>query len=249
MLIYQVMTKVDPSTCLLIIVNYNQIHELPAVLKQVEKFHPKKDTVVVDDGSSDNSWTFAKDEGFRLVRHSRNQGVGAAIRTGILFGIENRYESVVIIAGNGKMFPSDIPRVIQPILENRADFVQGSRYLEGGGSPSLTLFRKIAIPIFTFTMGLLVQKRFSDITCGFRAYRLSLFENPRFKISQSWLDKYELEFYILYWAVKLKYRIQEVGVHMHYSHLQSGRVSKIKPIVGWWSMIRPFLFLKLRLKN
>jgi dolichol-phosphate mannosyltransferase len=182
--------------------------------------------------------------------HELNRGVGAAIRTGIdAAKAQNHYDYLIIMASNGKMLPEEISTLVEPLHANKADYVQGSRFLVGNRSPGLTVFRRLSIPIFTCLMNLILSRRFTDVTCGFRAYRMSILFDPNINIYQSWLDQYEFEYYIHYWVCCLGYRVQEVPVTMKYTHLAAGRKSKIKPFVGWWSMFRPFLLLTLRIKR
>jgi dolichol-phosphate mannosyltransferase len=231
---------------MLILVNYNQELEIERVLDRVALDYKIADTVIVDDGSSDRSPQMARDRGFHVIAHPKNRGVGAGIRTGIDHArASGRYQYVIIMASNGKMHSSDIPALTAPILKEGADYVQGNRFLQSGGSIALTPFRRVAIPVFAFLVSVLLGKRFTDVSCGFRSYRLSLFDNPKMNIWQPWLDKYELEYYIHYWACRLGYKVAEAPVRMDYSKLRKDRKSKIIPFIGWWSMIRPFLYLSL----
>ena len=239
----------NPMRGLLILVNYNQELEIAAVLDSVVKDWSREDTLIVDDGSQDRSPTMAEERGFRVIRQGRNRGVGAGIRTGIEWARAQNYDYVVVMATNGKMKSRDLPHVIEPITSGKADYVQGSRYLSGGGSVQLTQFRRMAIPAVTAATSLLLRRRFTDATCGFRAYKLSLFSDTRFNIHQEWLDHYELEYYLHYWVCRLNYRVVEVPVTMDYSHLRTDRKSKIAPISGWWSMLRPFVYLSLGIKK
>lgn len=229
---------------LLVVVNYNQELEIGRFLDDLDRHNPGLEVLVVDDGSSDRSPDLVVGRGLRVIRHQHNRGVGAAIRTGIRHAqTERRYEYVLIMSSNGKMRPDEIDRVVAPIVEGRADYVQGSRFLFGGHSPGLSPFRRMAIPVFSGFASAVLGRRFSDITCGFRAYRLSLFEDPRIDIEQGWLDQYEAELYIHYYACRLGLRMIEVPVTIDYSHLAPDRRSKMRPFAGWWSMIRPLLLL------
>ncbi len=155
------------------------------------------------------------------------------------------YDYVLIMSSNGKMHSSEIGRVIAPIVEGRADYVQGSRFLAGGRSLALSGFRSLAIPAYSAGASLLLVRRFSDITCGFRAYTLAMFDDPRVNLEQDWLNRYEAELYIHYYACKLGLRMVEVPVTIDYSHLAPGRRTKMRPFVGWWSLARPFVLLRL----
>lgn len=234
---------------LVIVANYNQAVEIENVLLRLERNWPKADCVIVDDGSTDGSREIAQRLGFNTLVHPRNRGIGAAIRTGVRFAQQNNYDFVVISSSNGKIQPEEISVVAGPVIEGKADYTTGSRFFAEGSSPGLPLFRRIAIPLVSIFSSIVLGRRFTDITCGFRAYKLSIFNDPKMKLDQEWLDRYELEYYIHYWACKQDIRIIEVPVNIVYKHLEKGRKSKIKPIIGWWSMLRPFVFLGLGIKK
>ena len=146
------------------------------------------------------------------------------------------------------MLPSDIDNLLGPIYNDEADYVQGSRYLSGGESQNLPLFRNIAIKLFTIITNLLLGFKGTDITCGFRAYKTEIFKNKNIDISQDWLKQYEMEYYIHYKVLKEKFRVVEVPVSMIYPE-EKRNYTKIKPFIGWWSMVRPWVFLILRIKK
>lgn len=235
---------------LLLIVNFNQVHEIAHFLGQVTNHFPKENCVVVDDGSSDGSREIAEKMGFKVLRHPKNIGVGAAIRTGIRYGMVEGYRWVLISAANGKMRPDEFSRVCGPVARGEADYVQGNRFIRTKSSPGLPLFRRLMIPVFSLAASILMGRRFSDITCGLRCYTFALVNDPSMNLDQAWLDKYELEYYIHYKMARVKkYRVLEVPVTMQYAQLAPGRHSKIQPISGWWSMIRPFILLAFRLRK
>lgn len=237
-------------TGLIIVVNFNQEVEIAHFLESLARANSGTDVVLVDDGSSDRSPAIAEAMGYHVIRRARNRGVGAAIRTGIEYArSRDQFDFVVIMSSNGKMRADEISTVIAPIIERRADYVQGSRFLAGGRSLALSTFRSAAIPAYSFLASAILRKRFTDITCGFRAYCLSLFDEPCIRLDQRWLDQYELELYIHYYACRLGARIVEVPVTIDYSTLAPGRKSKMRPFAGWWSLLRPFLLLSTGVKS
>lgn len=235
---------------LLVVVNFDQELEIRRFLSDLGESPFKIDTVVVDDGSRDKSPSIAESMGYRVLRHEKNRGVGAAIRTGIQHARDQgSYDFVAIMSSNGKMRVSDLPAVVAPIMNDTADYVQGSRFMAGGNVLSISKFRGAAIPIYSKFSSAMLGRTFTDITCGFRAYRLSIFDNPKVNLNQDWLDQYEAELYIHYYACHGGHRIVEVPVTIDYSHLEVGRESKMKPFAGWWSLLRPFFLIKLGLKT
>lgn len=235
---------------LLIMANYNQAVEIGQVLDRVIACQGTQDVVVVDDGSTDGSAEIAKRKGFLVLSHERNMGIGAAIRTGIQYAIASgQFDFVTISSTNGKIQPEQVAANQAPIIAGDCEYVQGSRNLNAGSSPDLTPFRRLAIPIFTSICNQFLGQKFTDITCGFRSYTLDFIKDPRLDLNQDWLNRYELEYYVHYWACKTGVRIKEVPVTIVYSHLQKNRKSKIVPVIGWWSMFRPFVLLSLGLRH
>src|SRR5215467_4299355 len=176
-------------------------------------------------------------------------GVGSCIRSAIDYGRREGFDILVVMAGNDKDDPEQIPRLLLPILEGRADYVQGSRFLAGGASVRLPMFRHISIKLLSVCYRLYSGQSCTDLTNGFRAYRLSLFDDPRIDIHQEWLDTYELEYYVHWKAHQCGYRVVEVPVTKTYPSAKNVPYTKIRALSGWWHMLRPFLFLSLRIKQ
>ncbi len=235
------------GSTLVTVLTYNEEDKLRGLLTRFPS-GTAYDLLFVDDGSTDGTSVLLGQAGRTTVRHETNLGVGAGIRTAVDYARAHDYQVIVIMAGNGKMLPAEIDRLLDPILNGKADYVQGSRYLSGGSSPNLPLFRHIAIKLFTSIVNLFLGFKGTDITCGFRAYRLDIFDDPSMDITQDWLGRYEMEYYIHYRVIKGGKRVIEVPVSMVYP-TDGKNYSKIKPFTGWWSMIRPWVFLTLRIKK
>ena len=205
--------------------------------------------MVFDDGSTDGTADAVRSRGFRVERHERQQGVGAAIRDTIRIAQREKFDVVVIMAGNDKDRPAEIPRLIAPIVAGDADFVQGSRYLPGGDFGNMPFYRRIATQVVhPLLFSLVAFRRITDSTNGFRAVRVSLFDDTRIDLDQDWLDQYELEPYMFFKAIRLGYKVSEVPVTKIYPPHEQG-YTKMKPITGWWSILRPIVLLGLRLKS
>ncbi|MDE3180819.1 MAG: glycosyltransferase family 2 protein [Acidobacteriota bacterium] len=238
----------EPRAVLITVVVYNEGARVQKVLNSLASRPDCCDVLIVDDASSDDTGTFLAASGFPVIRHAVNAGVGAGIKDSIDYGLKNGNRFLVVMAGNGKMDPVDIPKLIQPLLNNECDYVQGSRYLDGGRWSNVPLFRHIMIKIFTWIVAVFTGFKGTDVTCGFRAYSLSLFRDHRINIWQDWLNRYELEFYLHNRVIKYGYRIKETPVGMTYP-VDGRAYSKIRPFAGWWSMVRPWVLLTLRLRS
>ena len=205
--------------------------------------------LVVDDASTDHTAEVARSKGAIVITHERRGGAGAAIRTAIEYALANQFDVLVILAGNDKDRAEEIPRLLQPIREEGCDFVQGSRYLPGGDYGNMPVYRQIASKyLHPWLFSLVVGRRITDSTNGLRAFRLSLLDDPRIDLGQVWLDQYELEPYLFFKAVTLGYKVKEVPVTKIYPPKELG-YTKMKPITGWWSILRPIFLLGLRIKK
>ena len=203
----------------------------------------------VDDGSTDDGRALLLAKGIEPLVQPARSGIGAAIKAVVRHARANGFDVIVVMAGHNKDDPAEIPRLLAPILEDRADYVQGSRFLAGGSSPHLPPFRRVAIQMLSLMFRVYAGKSCTDLTNGFRAYRLSLFDDPRIDIEQDWLNDYEYEYYVHWKAYTLGYRVTEVPVTKTYPGVKGVEYSKIKPITGWWRMLRPFVLLALGIKK
>jgi dolichol-phosphate mannosyltransferase len=184
-----------------------------------------------------------------LISNLERKGVGNALREGITYALQKNYDIAVILAGNNKDDPREIPRLVKPILEKGYDYVQGSRFLPGGRRVKNPLLRGLFSRIYPFFWTWSTSVRCTDVTNGFRAYKLRIFNDKRIDIWQDWLDNYELEYYIHYKVLTLGYKTAEVPVSKVYSHRHKGGYSNISPLRDWWKIVRPLVYLKLGIKD
>ena len=211
------------------------------------------DYLIVDDGSDDGTTEMIasyKDRRVMSVKHPQRRGVGAAIRTGIYYAKEHGYDIIVIMAGNDKDNPQEIPQLLEPIFRDNYVLVQGSRYLgKIGSGGQMPFYRKFGYPASPLGFSLFSGRHVTDTTNGFRAIRLNIFQDERINLKQEWLDTYELEPYILWKVITLDYKFKEAFVTKIYPPKKMGGYTKMIPILSWWSILKPLFYLRLGIKK
>ena len=159
----------------IIIPAYNEEETVGDVIHGIKQIIDKTEyeykIIVVNDGSTDNTANIAKEAGAdKLVSHDINKGLGVAFRTGIETALEMNADIIVNIDADGQFNPNDIPRLIRPIIEGKADMVTCSRFLDKNLEPDMPWIKKFGNAIFTKLVNRLTKQKFTDTQCGFRAY-------------------------------------------------------------------------------
>jgi hypothetical protein len=193
---------------LIIIPAYDEEGGIREVLRRVprELLGYEVKTVVVDDGSSDATAAIAREEGVPVASHVVNRGQGDALRTGFATAQLERAEIVVNLDADGQYKPEEIERLVEPIIEDEADFVLGSRFMgfyEEAGS-----VRHVGVVFFSKMISILTGTKISDCTNGFRAIRVS--ELHKLDLVEDRFNATE----IILEALKNKLRFAQVPVTM-----------------------------------
>jgi glycosyltransferase involved in cell wall biosynthesis len=126
--------------------------------------------LVVDDGSTDATGDLAREAGARVLVHSRNYGVGKAFRTGMEAALRSGARIIVNIDADGQFDPGDIPALIAPLLEDRADFVSASRFKDSALCPRMPGIKRWGNHLMSRIISAITGERFYDVSCGFRAF-------------------------------------------------------------------------------
>ena len=193
---------------LAIVPAYNEEASIGRVIDEIRVLDPVFDVVVVDDGSVDQTAAVASERGVHVVRLPFNLGIGGAMQTGYRFALEHGYDLAVQIDGDGQHDPRELPKILEPVLDGRADLVVGSRFSSDGAFRS-SVVRRIGIRLFASVVSAVVGQRVTDTTSGFRAVNrraIALFASdyPH--------DYPEVEATVM--CVKHKLRLTEVPVRM-----------------------------------
>lgn len=227
---------------------FNEELKIGEVVRRVPK-DVVDETLVIDDGSTDRSPEVARALGATVLPLGRLVGVGAALRAGYQYAVAHGYDVAVVMAGNNKDSPEEIPLLLEPIADDLADFVQGSRFLKRHANfGPMPAYRKVATRVHPLLFSLAARRWVTESTNGFRAVHRRVLTDPAIDLNQPWLDEYELEPYLYLRAVQQGYRTVEVPVTKIYPPKKLGQ-TKMKPITGWWSILRPLVYVGLGLRR
>ncbi|MBL8619287.1 MAG: glycosyltransferase family 2 protein [Deltaproteobacteria bacterium] len=160
-------------TLLVMMPALNEEATVADVLARVPRQVPGFDEVqllVIDDGSTDRTVALARAAGAAVLSHGRNLGVGAALQSGVAEAIHRGVDVAVNIDSDGQFWPEDIPTLLRPLTEGRADFVTASRFLDPALIPDMPWLKRWGNWGMSRLVSGLVGQSFADVSCGFRAY-------------------------------------------------------------------------------
>lgn len=141
------------------------IASLPNLINVVEAVT----CLVVDDGSVDRTAELAFASGAQVVSHGRNRGVGAAFHTALEYALTEEADILVGIDADGQFNPAEIPALLLPILENKADMVVGNRFAAGKPA-NMHRLKYWGNQMVAKLISSITGQVFRDVSCGFRAY-------------------------------------------------------------------------------
>lgn len=244
-----------PDTAGRLVVLIPCLDEEPTVAQVIERV-PRSiagvaevEVVVIDDGSTDRTRERALAAGARVISHRQNLGLGRAFRSGITEARRLGADFVVNIDGDGQFDPTDIPRLLEPVIDGRAHMVTASRFLDPAFVPSMPRIKRWGNRWVSRIVQLLTGLRFHDVSCGFRAFsreallRINLF--GRFTYTQeTFLDLVFKEMVIL--EVPLRVRgTREFGRSRVASSLPRYALRSLQIMLRAFISYRPFSFFAI----
>lgn len=214
---------------------FNEAKVIGRVIKDIKK-QGFKDIIVVNDASSDSTAEIAKKAGADVYSLPVNMGVGTASLTGIDAAEQKNADIIVTMDADGQHDVADIKKVINPVLEGKADIVVGSRFLVP--PKEMPLIRKIGNFGLNFLTFFVAGKWFSDTQSGFRAYRKGVVS--RLDLAGR---SYEICSEILVSGARKRLKIVEVPIKVIYTKysLSKGQ-SVLKGIATFFRLVRSRLF-------
>ena len=193
------------------------------------------DICVIDDASTDSTTEIArkiakKTDTIRVIRQKKNQGKGAAIRTGIA---HTQGEFIIIQDADNELSPQDIPSLLKKQAKTNAEFISGSRFL----SQAITIggMRTLSNKVFSWITSLLIGGKISDMACGYKLFSRKLLE--KFTLAE---DRFGFEAELVMKAVKkAKTKIIEVPVSYHpRTEAQGKKIRKIDGVKILWTLLK-----------
>ncbi|MCJ7536980.1 MAG: glycosyltransferase family 2 protein [Anaerolineales bacterium] len=213
---------------------YNEEETIEEILRRVEMEEIATEILVIDDGSTDGTReklaSLNEVGNLRIILHDRNQGKGAAVRT----GIQNATGDVFLIQDADLEYdPRDYPALIRPIEEGIADVVYGSRFL--GGPRRTTMFwHMVANKLLTFMTNLLYNTILSDMETGYKVFKREIVDGM--KIHANSFD-FEPEFTAK--ILKKKVRVYEVPISFNPRDYDEGKkIGFIDAFQAVWTLIK-----------
>ena len=162
---------------------FNVANQISDVIKKSQKYVDQ--VIVCDDGSSDETFLNAEFAGAIVIKHDKNYGKGAALKTLFQKSKELRADVIITIDGDGQFLPEEIPKLIEPIKTKQFDLVIGNRFLNKDEMPA---YRKAGNKILDKFTKLAANLPFEDTQSGFRAYSKNAIEKISFSTNGFGVD-------------------------------------------------------------
>ncbi len=225
---------------LLIIPAYNEEESILNVVNKIYNYNKenntKYDIVVINDGSKDNTEKILYENNINHIKLINNLGIGGAVQTGYKYALENDYDIAVQFDGDGQHDIRYVRDIIKPIIDNDANMVIGSRFIDKSTSKfKSSKARQMGIKMISFFIKLVTSKKIYDTTSGFRAVDKELIK----KFSNSYPVEYP-EPVSTTEILKMGYKVKEVAVSMN--ERENG-ISSIRMWKNCYYMINVILYI------
>lgn len=221
------------AVCVFVI---NEGQKVQKQLQQMKKYSSQIDIIVADGGSTDGSLEedFLKTVDVRALLTKKGPGkLSAQMRMAFAYTMDEGYDGVVVVDGNGKDDISAIPDFVR-LLNEDYDHIQGSRFIPGGKAINTPLERHVAVKVIHSPLiSLAARHHHTDTTNGFRAYSRKLLMDDDIAIFRDVFQTYELHYYLAIESARSPkgYKLTETPVTREYP--KKGKTpTKISPIKG-----------------
>jgi len=207
---------------------YNESRTVAEIVRRVRLVPLQTEIILVDDGSQDDTLAkidrLAQRESLVVVKHEHNRGKGAALRTGIAHATG---EIVIIQDADLEYDPVEYPKLIQPIVDDKADVVFGSRFLGGGPRRAMWISQYLANRFLTHLSNWLSGVWLTDMETCYKAFRREVIQKIRLEE-----ERFGFEPEVTANLIAGRWRIFEVGI------AYAGRDYHDGKKIGWRDALR-----------
>ncbi|MBS7247426.1 MAG: glycosyltransferase family 2 protein [Candidatus Jordarchaeales archaeon] len=214
---------------------FNEERTVASVVKGALKY--VDEVVVVDDGSTDNTSEEASKAGAIVIRHPRNLGKGAALKTGFKVALKRGADIVVSLDADGQHDPDEIPRLLSALKNGNFDVVIGSRFL--GDISNMPTPRILSNTITSKILNLFFKMPVTDSQSGYRAFKREVIESVKFSD-----PRFAAETEILIDANRKGFRIGEVRIKTLYGEEKS-KIRGFEDTIRWIKLVTKYLMLSI----
>jgi len=207
-----------------IIPSFNEAKTIAGIVTEV--LRQGLDCVVIDDGSKDDTAGEAKNSGAVVFKNQKNEGKGASLSLGFYYALNNGYDAVITMDGDGQHLPEEIPSFLQRAEDSSAGIVVGNRMTRRRNMPFV---RVLTNKLMSFLISRICKQHIPDSQCGFRLIGKEVLSRLELKTC-----RYEAETEILISAARSGFKIESVPIRSIYS----GEKSQINPIVDTLRFIK-----------
>jgi len=208
---------------------YNAQETLGSVLKKIEPL--KIDTLVVNDGSLDETKRVASENGAQILEHPINLGKGAALQTGFQYILRKDYQVVITLDADGQHDPSEIPSLLKIYQSVKPDILVASRAAEFG---RMTFLRRFWNRLGVKAVARLCHSDITDSQSGFRLIRAKVLKEVSLSTS-----RFETELELLIKACKKGFSVLSVPINTQ--KVDGTGSSHFRPVVDTWMVCKLFL--------
>ncbi|MBR2839999.1 glycosyltransferase family 2 protein [Candidatus Saccharibacteria bacterium] len=228
---------------ILIIPAYNEESSIKQTIESIS--HTKYDYIVINDGSTDHTATILEENHYHHIDLIMNLGIGGAVQTGYKYAREMGYDIAIQFDADGQHDVDAISDLIQPIIDQSADFTIGSRFINKSQTNFKSSFlRRIGIRLISNIIYLFSRKRIYDTTSGFRA--------ANNKVIEYFAEHYPREYpepVSDFELIKLGYRFTEVPAKMHERTAGKSSIHSWKSAYYVINVLLSILTLQIRIKR
>lgn len=233
---------------LVVIPTYNESENIEKIIKEIFKFLPRANILIVDDNSPDGTANIVKeimknDERVNLILKEKKEGLGKAYKTGFKWGIEKNYDIIIQMDADFSHSPEVLPEFIKEI-EKGCDLIIGSRYLNGVSVVNWPIKRLLLSYFANVYARIMTGVPVRDLTGGFKAWKKEVLENlPWEKIDA---EGYGFQIQTTFYAKKLGYKIKEYPIIFIERRVGISKMSKKIIFEAFFLVIKLFFlrFLK-----